>query len=123
MYRSPTESDPAPLHPGEVLRVDILPCLSMSPSELAAHLDLPRATLDGLLAERTRITPDLAKRLGVALGQGAHYWLALQLQFDLWQAAQTDLTTVRPVTWGRGTRRTRPVTAANAPDDRSLFGS
>jgi addiction module HigA family antidote len=95
----------------------------MSPAELAAHIDLPRAVLDDLLAERTRMTPDLAKRLGVALGQGAHYWLALQLQFDLWQAAQTDLDGVRPVTWGRGVGRARSLTSAHPAAGRPLFGT
>jgi addiction module HigA family antidote len=95
----------------------------MSPAELAAHIDLPRAVLDDLLAERTRMTPDLAKRLGVALGQGAHYWLALQLQFDLWQAAQTDLDGVRPVTWGRGVGRARSRNSGHAAAGRPLFGT
>lgn len=68
MYRSLSGTDTAPLHPGEILRVDILPCLSMTPGELAAHLGLPRAVLDRLLAERIAVTPDIAQRLGVALG-------------------------------------------------------
>ncbi len=105
MYRSLDGSDTAPLHPGEILRVDILPCLSMTPAELARHLDIPRHDLDSLLAERTGITPDLAKRLGLALGHGAHHWLALQMQYDLWKATEIDPGAVRPITWSRHAQR------------------
>jgi antitoxin HigA-1 len=109
MYKSLSGTDAAPLHPGEILRVDMLPCLSMTPGELAAHLGLPRAVLDRLLAERIAITPDIAQRLGRALGQGAHYWLALQMQYDLWQVTQTELEDVRPISWERRPRnRARP---------------
>lgn len=104
MYRSLSSTDAAPLHPGEILRVDMLPYLSMTPGELAAHLGLPRAVLDRLLAERISITPDIAQRLGRALGQGAHYWLALQMQYDLWQVTQTDFEHVRPLSWERRPR-------------------
>ncbi len=113
MYRQLSESDPAPLHPGEVLRVDILPCLSMTPADLAAHLAVPRAVIESLLAEKNGITPDLARRLGIAFGQGAHHWLALQLQHDLWQAARSDPDGVRPLTWSRRVRRER----LNAPTE------
>lgn len=114
MFRSLSGTDSAPLHPGEILRVDILPYLSMTPGELAVHLGLPRAVLDRLLAERTAITPDIAQRLGRALGQGAHYWLALQMQYDLWQVTQTELEDVRPIPWERRPRIRARAGAVNA---------
>lgn len=102
-------------HPGEILRVDLLPCLDLTPSELAAHLGLPSGVVDGLLSERTSVTPDLAQRLGLALGQGPHYWLALQMQYDLWQVQRTQPDGVRPVTWRTGAgRRKRPFTGGAA---------
>jgi plasmid maintenance system antidote protein VapI len=39
--------------------------------------------------------------LGQALGQGAHHWLALQMQYDLWQATRTDLDGVLLISWSR----------------------
>jgi antitoxin HigA-1 len=101
MYKAIDGTDAAPLHPGEILRVDILPCLSMTAGQLAAHIGLPRSELDHLLTERVSMTPDLAQRLGLALGHGAHYWLAIQMQYDLWQAAQMQSDDVRPITWSR----------------------
>lgn len=107
MYKYIDGTDTAPLHPGEILRVDILPCLAMTPSELAAHLGVSRAALDALLTERTSITPDLAQRLGLVLGHGARHWLALQMQFDLWQAAEIQPDGIRPISWSRRARPPR----------------
>ena len=79
--------DTPPLHPGEVLREDMLPHFRVSASELARHLQVPHRIVDALLSERGRVTEALAARLGAAFGQGAHYWLALQRQHDRWQHA------------------------------------
>ncbi len=91
----------APPHPGEVLREDILPELDITPRDLARHLDVPERCLTDLLAERLPLTPDLGSRLGIALGQGARYWIGLQAQYDLWQATRSDPVGVRPVVWRR----------------------
>jgi addiction module HigA family antidote len=101
MYKAINGTDAAPLHPGEILRVDILPCLSMTAGQLAAYIGLPRSELDRLLAERVSMTPALAQRLGLALGHGAHYWLAVQMQYDLWQAAQLQSDDIQPIAWKR----------------------
>jgi addiction module HigA family antidote len=114
MYKSLDGSDAAPLHPGEILRVDILPNLAMTPAELASHLGVTRAALDGLLTERAGITPDLAQRLGLVLGHGAHHWLALQMQYDLWKAAEIQPDDIRPISWSRRTRTIR-ASHASAP--------
>ncbi|OYW54002.1 MAG: addiction module antidote protein, HigA family [Hyphomicrobium sp. 32-62-53] len=104
MYKSLDGSDAAPLHPGEILRVDILPNLAMTPAELASHLGVPRAALDGLLSERSGITPNLAQRLGLVLGHGAHHWLALQMHYDLWKATEIQPDDIRPISWSRRSR-------------------
>lgn len=109
MFRYPEATDAAPLHPGEILRLDILPHLGMTPGRLAHHLGIDTGVLHGLLAERINVTPDLAQRLGQALGQGAHHWLALQLQYDLWQANQLDTAGVVPIAWTRRVAGQRPA--------------
>lgn len=92
--------------------MDILPNLGVTTGELAVHLGLPRSQIDSLLTEKTRITPDLAVRLGLVLGNGAHYWLALQMQFDLWQAAECEPEGIRPISWAR---RQKTATPPQAP--------
>jgi antitoxin HigA-1 len=79
--------DCAPPHPGEILREDMLPHFHVSPQEFARHLGIPLQKLNTVLSESAPVTLSLAKRLGASLGQGAHYWLALQSQYDLWQSA------------------------------------
>lgn len=88
-------SDSAPPHPGEILREDMLPHFNVTADELARHIGVPVRTLDTVLNEAAPITRPLAKRLGKSLGHGAHYWLALQLQYDLWHGALTPADQTR----------------------------
>jgi len=88
LYKDLYTRDEAPVHPGEVLREDILPALKLSKSALARALGVSRGKLDGLLKERTPVSLDLAFRLGIVLGHGARYWLGLQMQHDIWCAEQ-----------------------------------
>ncbi len=101
MYRSIDIAEPHPPHPGEVLREDILPHVGLPNGEFARRLGISGHALAELLAERRSITLDLARRLGDALGQGARYWLSLQMQHDLWLAAVPAPATVKPIIWGK----------------------
>jgi len=88
-----------PPHPGEYLREDILPALDMNVSELAAHLGVKRQTLSRLINEKSDVSVEMAQRLGQAFGNGARYWLALQMQFDLWEARHASAIKVRRLKW------------------------
>jgi len=88
-----------PPHPGEYLREDILPALDMTVSELAAHLGVKRQTLSRLINEKSDVSVEMAQRLGQAFGNGARYWLALQMQRDLWEAQQASAIKVSPLNW------------------------
>jgi len=88
-----------PPHPGEYLREDILPALDMTVSELAAHLGVKRQTLSRLINEKSDVSVEMAQRLGQAFGNGARYWLALQMQRDLWEAQQASAIKVRRLNW------------------------
>jgi len=88
-----------PPHPGEYLREDILPALDMNVSQLAAHLGVKRQTLSRLINEKSDVSVEMAQRLGQAFGNGARYWLALQMQYDLWEAQQDSKIKVPPLNW------------------------
>jgi antitoxin HigA-1 len=75
-----------PTHPGTILREDVLPELNMSVSAFSRSLGVSRQTLHAVLAERSGISPEMALRLGVLLGNGAQLWLDMQTRYDLWQA-------------------------------------
>lgn len=78
----------APPHPGSYIREDILPALNMTITELAAHLGVTRPALSDLIHEKKAVSVEMAQRLGQAFGNGARYWLALQMQYDLWHSEQ-----------------------------------
>ena len=79
-----------PIHPGEILREEVLLPLGMSPYALATHLNVPRTRIERLVREETPITTDTALRLARYLGTTAEFWLRLQVRFDL-ETARDDL--------------------------------
>jgi addiction module HigA family antidote len=58
LVRRPIQS--APVHPGEILREDVLPALRLSVTDAARQLGIARQTLHRLLAERAAVTPEMA---------------------------------------------------------------
>ncbi|MDE0408846.1 MAG: HigA family addiction module antitoxin [Alphaproteobacteria bacterium] len=72
-----------PVHPGEILREDILPALSMSKTAVAAALGVSRQTLYDILNEKQPVTAEMAVRFGKLFGNGAAFWINLQRIYDL----------------------------------------
>ena len=89
-----------PPHPGEYIREDLLPALNMNASSLAKHLEVSRQTVSNILCEKRSISTDMAIRLGKAFKNGARFWLALQMQHDLWIEERNSDVSVEPITWG-----------------------
>ncbi len=75
-----------PPHPGAILRLDVLPALAMPVVQAARELGVSRQLLHGILSERLPVSAEMAVRLGKWCGNGAHIWIALQRDRDLWQA-------------------------------------
>jgi addiction module HigA family antidote len=73
-----------PAHPGEVLR-EYLP-EGLGVSDAARHLGVTRQTLSALINGRAGVSASMALRLEAALGVSAEMWLAMQTNFDLWNA-------------------------------------
>ena len=72
-----------PVHPGAILREDVLVELGLSVSEAAERLGVSRVTLSRVLHEHARISPNLAVRLEAAGVGTARAWLAMQSACDL----------------------------------------
>jgi addiction module HigA family antidote len=71
----------------------------MTITDLADHLKVARPTLSDLVHEKKSVSLEMAQRLGKAFGNGARFWLALQLQYDLWHAEQGAPVEVDPIRW------------------------
>jgi antitoxin HigA-1 len=72
-----------PMHPGEMLRQDVLPALGRSKSEIARLLGISRQTLYDILDEKQPVSPAMALRIGKLLGKGPELWINLQRAYDL----------------------------------------
>ena len=77
-----------PMHPGKLLREEILPALDRPKTEIAKLLGVSRQTLYDILEEKQPVTPMMALRLGKLCGNGPDLWLYLQKRFDLRRAEQ-----------------------------------
>jgi len=72
-----------PVHPGALLREDILPYVEMPKAEIARALGISRAQLYAILSERAPVTAPMALRLGRFFGNGPELWLNMQSNYDL----------------------------------------
>ncbi len=75
-----------PVHPGAILREDVLPGLGMSVAVAARRLGVTRQALHRVLAGTAAISPEMALRIGKFCGNGPEVWLRMQAAYDLWHA-------------------------------------
>lgn len=75
-----------PPHPGEVLRDGVFEGTDMTVTAFAQRIGVSRVALSRVLNGSAAVSPDMALRLEGALGTSAETWLAMQADFDLWQA-------------------------------------
>lgn len=86
-----------PVHPGEILREDVLGELGVSVSEAAERLGVSRVALSRVLHGHARVSSNLAVRLEEAGVGTARSWLALQLAYDLALERAKGLPKVEPL--------------------------
>lgn len=86
-----------PVHPGKILREDVLAELGLSVGEAASRLGISRVSLSRVLHGHARISPNLALRLEEAGVSTARAWLALQTAHDLAAERAAGPRNVRPL--------------------------
>jgi addiction module HigA family antidote len=85
------------IHPGRILRKEILEVSGITQTQLADATGLPVSRINDLVKERRGITVDSAIRLGKALGTSTELWLNLQRAYDLEEAEKTKGTEYRQI--------------------------
>lgn len=92
----------AAVHPGAVLREEVLPVLKaagVAKVAVAQALGVSRRTLEDLVTERAGVSPQMALRLAKYLGGTPEIWLRMQMAWDLARAAEAmapELAAIEP---------------------------
>jgi addiction module HigA family antidote len=77
-----------PIHPGEILREDVLPQTGLSVSSAAKALGVSRQMLHDILAGRKSISAVMCLRISRLFGSSPDMWMRLQAAYDLKKAEQ-----------------------------------
>ena len=94
-YPAKRDANRAPIHPGELLREDVLPAVGRSKTEIAKLLGISRQHLYDILEERKPISPNVAVRLGKLFGNGPGIWIRMQASHDTWHAErEVDVSSI-----------------------------
>lgn len=80
-----------PVHPGVLLREDVLNPLNLTVTKAADDLGVSRKTLSELINERASLSPDMAVRIAKATGTSPESWLNMQSKLDLWISEQKKI--------------------------------
>jgi antitoxin HigA-1 len=91
-----------PPHPGKFIREVYLEPLNVSYRAVALKLHVAPSTFNRLIQGRSNISSEMALRLSKTLGRSPESWLAMQSNYNLWQARlHLDLDEVETLAIGR----------------------
>jgi addiction module HigA family antidote len=77
-----------PVHPGEIIKEDILPSAGMSVTEAAKALGVSRQMLHDVMAGRKPLSAVMCLRISRLFGSSPEFWMRLQAACDLKKAEQ-----------------------------------
>src|ERR1700681_2879304 len=77
-----------PIHPGEILKEDILPSAGLSVTAAAKALGVSRQMLHDILAERKPLSAVMCLKVSRLFGSTPEFWMRLQGAYDLKKAEQ-----------------------------------
>jgi len=77
-----------PVHPGEIIREDILPEVSLSVTATAKALGVSRQMVHDILAGRKPLSAVMCLKVARLFGGTPEFWMRLQAEYDLKRAAQ-----------------------------------
>jgi addiction module HigA family antidote len=77
-----------PVHPGEIIREDILPEVGLSVTAAAKALGVSRQMVHDILAARKPLSAVMCLKISRLFGSTPEFWMRLQAEYDLKTAAQ-----------------------------------
>jgi addiction module HigA family antidote len=93
------ENNMPPVHPGAILREDILKELKLSITSAAENLKVSRKQLSELVNEGSSVSAEMAVRLEDAFGVSAEFWLDMQKAYDIWKVKHSGrISGIRRIT-------------------------
>ncbi len=76
------------VHPGEIIKEDILPSVGLSVTAAAKALGVSRQMLHDILAERKPMSAIMCLKVSRLFGGSPEIWMRLQAAYDLRKAEQ-----------------------------------
>jgi len=77
-----------PVHPGEIIREDILPEAGLSVTAAAKALGVSRQMVHDILAGRKPLSAVMCLKVSRLFGSTPEFWIRLQAEYDLKKASQ-----------------------------------
>ncbi len=106
-----------PVHPGEILREELMRPLGLSCTALARAVGVTPARISEIARERRGVTADTALRLARFFGTDVQSWMNLQANYDI-ECAEAEigraLSRIQPLEASRGSQAQQRPPAANA---------
>ena len=84
-----------PVHPGEILREELMKPHGISINALALELHVPITRISEIVNERRGITADTALRLARYFNTTPDFWMNLQQNYELTLARLKSASTIR----------------------------
>ena len=84
------------IHPGEILLEDFMKPMGITARQLAADIDVSPSRISDLVNGNRPVTADTALRLGLFFNMEPRFWLNLQTEYDMRQAARTLTAAIAP---------------------------
>lgn len=75
-----------PTSPGELLHEEFLTPMGLTQKQLAEHVGCDVKVINRIVNVRTRVSAEMALKLGAALGTTPEFWLNAQKAVDLFSA-------------------------------------
>lgn len=80
-----------PTSVGEILKEEFLLPLNLTQRQFADHIAVEVKTVNGIVNNKTSLSPSMALKLSASLGTTPEFWMNLQNANDLWKLQNSKI--------------------------------